>query len=82
MEDKDLTKIRVDIERYQEIIKFYRENPSRIEPNREPLYEIQNCLFNLSPIHLHQQFGRETGEGLSASVSINLENLTELLLQN
>jgi len=82
MEDKNLTKLRVDLGRYQEIIEYYGENPSRIGPNREPLCEIQNHLFNLSPISLHLQFGRETGEGLSASVSVNRENLTELLLQN
>ncbi len=82
MEDKDLTKLETEIGRYQTIIEYCRKNPSRIGPNRESLCEIQNHLFNLSPIYLHLQFGRETGEGLSALVSVNRENLTELLLQN
>ena len=86
MEDREQTKIQekhiAKIERYQGIVEYYKRDPSRVGHNRKPLSEIQNDLFNLSPIYLYLQFGEETGEEISRLVSTMNCGLIRLLLQN
>ena len=82
MEDKDLTKLRAELGKYQEIIEYHRENSSSIGPNREQLLEMNNLLFNLSPFYLHLQFGEEIGEEIKGLVSTMNRDVIKLILEN
>lgn len=70
------------IRRYGVIINYHKENPSRVEPNRNQLYEIQKGLLQLAPTYLSLQFGREVYLELKKLMDTNQENLAKLLQQN
>ena len=82
MEDRELKELITELEGYQEIIGYYKKDPSKIKANRESLFKIQNHLFNLSPIYLKVQPEREISEKISALVSANQEDLSKLLLNS
>ena len=84
MEDREQTKILekhiAKIERYQGIVEYYKRDPSRVGHNRKPLSEIQNDLFNLSPIYLNVRHEKGISEDIDVLVSANQEDLSKLLL--
>ena len=80
--ERERSRLISKLERYNLIADYYAVNPKRIGPNREYLHEIENTIFNFTPISLFLKFGKEISEELSALVSVNKENLTGLLLQN
>ena len=63
MEDKELTGLVTELERYQLIIDHYRANPLRVGPNREYLNQIGDIVLDLSPGSLFPRPERHFGAG-------------------
>ncbi len=74
--------LKANLERYQEIISYYNQNPSRVDTNRKQLDEIQNTIYNLTSSNLHRRLREEEWADLEELLSINSLNLSRLLLQN